>query len=204
MHKRAALRRIALAAIALPALAALGGCDKPAPTAFESVDITGADYAKDFQLTDHDGRRRSLADFKGKAVVVFFGFTQCPDVCPTTMARLAEVKQRLGADGDRLQAIFVSVDPERDTPEILKAYMGNFDPSFLALRPTPEELPAVAKNFKIYYKRVDGSAPDSYTMDHSAGDYIYDPQGRLRLYSRQGTSAESMAKDIGALLKASA
>ena len=204
MHKRAALQRIALAAISLPTLAALAACGKPAPAAFESVDITGADYAKDFQLADHDGKRRSLADFKGKAVVVFFGFTQCPDVCPTTMARLAEVKQRLGADGDRLQAIFVSVDPERDTPEILKAYMGNFDPSFLALRPTPEELPAVAKNFKIYYKRVDGSAPDSYTMDHSAGDYIYDPQGRLRLYSRQGTSAESMAKDIGALLKASA
>ncbi len=204
MHKRAALQRIALAAISLPTLAALGACGKPAPAVFESVDITGADYAKDFQLTDHDGKRRSLADFKGKAVVVFFGFTQCPDVCPTTMARLAEVKQRLGADGDRLQVVFVTVDPERDTPGILKAYMGNFDPSFLALRPTPEELPAVAKNFKIYYKRVDGSAPDSYTMDHSAGDYIYDPQGRLRLYSRQGTTAESLAKDIGALLRASA
>jgi protein SCO1/2 len=205
MHKRALLQRIALATIALPALAALGACGKSAPaTVFESVDITGADYAKDFQLTDHDGKRRSLADFKGKAVVVFFGFTQCPDVCPTTMARLAEVKQRLGADGDRLQVVFVSVDPERDTPAILKAYMGNFDPGFLALRPTPEELPAVAKSFKIYYKKVEGSAPDSYTMDHSAGDYIYDPQGRLRLYSRQGTSAESMAKDIGALLKAPA
>lgn len=203
--QRAVLRRIALALSVPPTLAALAACDRKAPAAaFESVDVTGADYATGFQLADHDGKRRSLADFKGKAVAVFFGFTQCPDVCPTTMARLAEVKQRLGARGDRLQVVFVTVDPERDTPEILKAYMGNFDPSFVALRPTPEELPAVAKSFKIYYKRVDGATPGSYTMDHSAGDYLYDPQGRLRLYARQGTSAESLAKDIAALLDAPA
>jgi len=134
-------------------------------------------------------------------VVVFFGFTQCPDVCPTSMAELAEVKRLLGADGDKLQAIFITLDPERDAPEMLKAYMGNFDPGFLALRPTPEQLPQVAKDFKIYYKKVDGKTKGSYTMDHSAGSYIYDPQGRIRLYNRYGSGAEVLASDIRLLIK---
>ncbi len=172
--------------------------DKPQ---FKSIDLTGADYAKDFALTDQNGKTRSIKDFAGKVVVVFFGFTQCPDVCPTSMADLAGIKKSLGADGDKLQAVFISVDPERDTPDILKAYMGNFDPTFLALRPSAEQLPLIAKDFKIYYKKVEGRTASSYSMDHSAGHYVYDPQGRLRLYNRYGSGAEGLTADIRLLLK---
>lgn len=166
------------------------------------MDVTGADYARDLPLTDHNGQARSLKDFAGKVVVVFFGFTQCPDVCPTSMQELAEVKKALGKDGERLQGIFVTVDPDRDTPEVLKAYMANFDPTFLALRGTPEQLAAVAKDFKIYYKKVEGKTPTSYSMDHSAGSYIYDPAGRLRIYSRYGSGAQALTEDVRALLSA--
>ena len=172
--------------------------DKPQ---FKSIDLTGADYAKDFALSDQNGKTRSIKDFAGKVVVVFFGFTQCPDVCPTSMTDLAGIKKSLGADGDKLQGVFISVDPERDTPEILKAYMGNFDPTFLALRPSAEQLPVVAKDFKIYYKKVEGRTASSYSMDHSAGNYIYDTQGRLRLYNRYGSGAEGLTADIRLLLK---
>lgn len=172
--------------------------DKPQ---FKSIDLTGADYAQGFSLADQDGQVRTLKDFSGKIVVVFFGFTQCPDVCPTSLAELAQVKKLLGPDGDKLQAILVTVDPERDTPELLKAYMGNFDPTFVALRPTLEQLPQVAKDFKIYYKKVDGQTPTSYTMDHSAGSYIFDGKGRIRLYNRYGSGAEALASDIRLLLK---
>lgn len=173
--------------------------DKPQ---FRGIDVTGADYAKDFQLTDFNGQPRRLADFKGKVVVMFFGYTQCPDVCPTTMTELAQVKQKLGADGDKLQALFVSVDPERDTPEVLKAYMASFDPSFLGLYAgSPEQLAALAKDFKVYYKKVDGKSPGSYTMDHTAASYLYDPQGRLRLFSRYGTPVEALTDDVRLLLK---
>ena len=176
------------------------GCapDKPQ---FKSIDLTGADYAQGFSLTDHNGRLRTLKDFAGKIVVVFFGFTQCPDVCPSTMAELAQVKQLLGSDGDKLQAIFITVDPERDTPALLKAYMANFDPTFLALRPTPEQLPQLAKDFKVYYKKVEGRTGGSYSMDHSAGSYIFDGNGRIRLYNRYGAGAEVLASDIRLLLK---
>ena len=172
--------------------------DKPQ---FKSIDLTGADYAKGFALADHNGAQRTLADFKGKVVVVFFGFTQCPDVCPTALADLAEVKRLLGPQGDKLQGLFVSVDPERDTPEVLKAYMTNFDPGFLALRPTAEQLPEVAKAFKIFYKKVEGPTPTSYTMEHSAGSYVFDPQGRVRLYTRQAVGAQGLAEDLALLLK---
>jgi len=164
------------------------------------VDVTGAEYARDIPLTDHNGQPRHIKDFAGKVVVVFFGYTQCPDVCPTSMQELAEVKQMLGKDGDRLQGIFVTVDPERDTPEVLKAYMANFDPSFLALYGSPEQLAAVAKDFKIYYKKVDGKTPTSYTMDHSAGSYVYDTAGRLRVYNRYGSGAQALASDVKTLL----
>lgn len=164
------------------------------------MDITGAEYARDFPLPDQNGKPRSLKDFAGKVVVVFFGYTQCPDVCPTSMVELAEVKRSLGADSDRLQGIFITVDPERDTPEVLRAYMANFDPGFLALRGSPEQLAAVAKDFKVYYKKVDGQTPTSYTMDHSAGSYVYDPQGRLRVYNRYGSGAQALAADVQALL----
>jgi len=177
----------------------LAACTPNKP-AFKSIDLTGADYAKDFSLPDQFGKTRSIRDFAGKVVVVFFGFTQCADVCPTSMVELAGIKKSLGADGDKLQAVFVSVDPERDTAEILKSYMGNFDPTFLALLPSAEQLPAVAKDFKMYYKKVDGRTATSYSIDHSAGNYIYDPQGRLRLFSRYGSGAEGLTQDIKLLL----
>ena len=179
----------------------LAGCSEPKK--FISTDLSMVDWGKDFSLTDHNGQPRRLADFKGKAVVLFFGYTQCPDVCPTSMAELAEVKKLLGPDGDKLQGIFVTVDPERDKAEMLKAYMTNFDPSFLALIPTPEQLTATAKDFKVYYKRVEGKTPTSYTMDHSAGSYMYDPQGRLRLYNRYASGAPALAADVKLLLKGS-
>ena len=200
-RRRAAKTLADLAALSL-ASAWLTGCTPDKPQ-FKSIDLTGADYAQGFSLLDHNGQLRTIKDFAGKVVVVFFGFTQCPDVCPTSMAELAEVKRLLGADGDKLQAIFITVDPDRDTPELLKAYMGNFDPGFLALRPTPEQLPQVAKDFKIYYKKVDGQTKGSYTMDHSAGSYIYDPKGRIRLYNRYGSGAEVLASDIRLLIKTS-
>ena len=178
----------------------LTACSPEKPQ-FKSIDLTGADYAKDFALPDQNGQARSIKDFAGKVVVVFFGFTQCPDVCPTSMVELAAIKKSLGADSDKLQAIFITVDPERDTPEILKAYMGNFDPTFLALRPSMEQLPVIAKDFKIYYKKVDGKTPTSYSMDHSAGSYVYDPKGRLRLYYRYGSGAEALTQDVQLLLK---
>ncbi len=189
-----------LLTLGLMTLASLAACspDKPA---FRGVDITGADYAKDFALPDQNGQMRTLKDFSGKAVVVFFGYTQCPDVCPTTLQELQQVKQLLAAEGDRLQVIFVTVDPERDTAELLKAYMANFDPGFVALRPAPEQLQAVLKDFKIYAKKVEGKTASSYTMDHSAQSYIYDPKGRLRLYSRYGSGAQAMADDLRLLLK---
>ena len=192
-------RRHAL--ISLIAAGALAACGERKPQ-FTAVDLTGADYAKDFQLPDTEGKVRSLQDFRGKAVVVFFGFTQCPDVCPTTLAEIAQAKQLLGPDGAKVQGIFITVDPERDTPEVLKAYMANFGPDFIALRGTPEQTAAVAKDFKVYYKKVDGKTPGSYTMDHSAASFVYDPQGRLRLYARYGSGPQALANDLKQLLQA--
>lgn len=207
MHKRNALKLIAVGAGWAGAAGLFGlslsGCSESKPT-FNAVDLTGAEYARDFKLTDMNGQVRTLGDFKGKVVVVFFGYAQCPDVCPTTMTEMAQVKQKLGKDGDKLQVVFITVDPERDTPEIMKAYMGAFDPGFVALIPTPEQLAAVAKDFKVYYKKVDGKTPTSYSMDHSAAQYIYDPQGRLRLYARYGAGVDPMVADIKALLASSA
>ncbi|WP_140633221.1 SCO family protein [Methylibium rhizosphaerae] len=191
---------------ALGALAALAGCkpmggsDGP-KGAFKAVDITGADYAKDFSLPDVDGKVRTIADFKGKAVLVFFGFAQCPDVCPTTMAELAQVKKQLGADGERIQGVFITVDPERDTPEVLKGYVQNFDPSFVALRGTPEQTLAAAKAFKIFYEKVPGKTPGSYTVNHTAASYVFDPQGRVRLYVRYGSGPDALAADFRQLLQ---
>ncbi len=180
----------------------LGACSDGGKPSFSAIDLTGADYAKDFALTDHNGQARTLKDFQGKIVVMFFGYTQCPDVCPTSLTELAAVKKLLDKDGDKVQGLFVTVDPERDTPGIMKSYMANFDPTFLALyAATPEKLAAVAKDYKVYYKRVDGKTPTSYTMDHSAGMYIYDTQGRLRLYSRYGSGAGALVSDIKLLLQ---
>lgn len=195
------LQRRSVMRLGLGAAALLLAACKPNKLSFSSVDVTGADYGKSFELSDHNGQVRHLTDFAGKVLVMFFGYTQCPDVCPATMIELAQVKKLLGADGDRLQALFVTLDPERDTPELLQAYMVNFDPMFLALRPTPEQLPVLAKDFKIYYKKVAGKTADSYTMDHSAGSYIFDTKGQIRLFTRYGSGAPVLAADIALLLK---
>ena len=200
MNTRQTLQRLA-ACVLLAAAALLSACSESKPS-FTSVDVTGADYAKGFEVSDHNGQVRHLTDFAGKVVVMFFGYTQCPDVCPTTMADMAEIKKSLGKDGERLQVLFVTVDPERDTPELLKAYMQNFDPSFVALVPTLQQLPKLTADFKIYYKKVDGATPTSYSMDHSAGSYVFDAKGQLRLFTRYGSPREALAKDLETLLKA--
>ncbi len=185
---------------------AMAGCDQVKSLLgvdahrFHAIDITGAQYARNFALSDAQGRERTLADFKGKVVAIFFGFTQCPDVCPTALLELAQVKQALGAQGDRLQGVFITVDPERDTPEVLKAYVQAFDPSFVALRGSPEQTAAVAREFKVYYSKVPGKTPDSYTMDHTAGLYVFDAQGRVRLFARHGLGAQALTEDIRWLL----
>ena len=199
--KRNAIKIIAKGVAFTCAIGILTACSVDEKPQFKSIDLTGADYAKDFTLPDQYGQVRSIKDFAGKVVVVFFGFTQCPDVCPTSMAELASIKKQLGADGDKLQAIFITVDPERDKPELLKAYMVNFDPTFLALRPSLDKRPEVAKDFKIYYKKVEGKTPGSYSLDHSAGSYVYDTKGRVRLYNRYGGGTEGLASDIRLLLK---
>ena len=186
--------------LALAVAAALTGCDRASAPSFKAIDITGADYARDLSLSDPEGKRRSLAEFKGRVAVVFFGFTQCPDVCPTTLVELAAVKKQLGADGDKVQGIFVTVDPERDTPELLKAYVDNFGAGFIALRGTPEETLAAAKHFKVFYAKVPGKTDTSYTIDHTAGSYLFDPQGRVRLFTRHGTGPEALAHDLKILL----
>jgi protein SCO1 len=190
-------RRHLVAALAL-ASGLLAACTESKPQ-YKAIDLTGADYAKDFQLPDTSGQVRTLKDFRGKLVVVFFGYTQCPDVCPTTMSELAEARKLLGPDGDKVQGVFITIDPERDTPEVLKAYMANFDPSFVALRGSAEQLAATAKEFKVYYKKAEGQQ-GAYTMDHTAASYVFDTQGRLRLYTRYGTGPQALASDLKLLL----
>ena len=185
----------------------LSACDKagvnpmePPKLKFNAVDITGADYGKDLNLPDTAGKKRSLAEFKGKVVVVFFGFTQCPDVCPTTMAQLAELRRKLGPDGDKLQGIFVSIDPERDTPEVLAEYIKALDPSFVALRGSLDELSQAARDFKVFYQKVPTADGKSYTMDHTAGSFVFDPQGRVRLFVRYGMTLPQLEGDVRQLM----
>lgn len=170
---------------------------------FKNIDITGSTaFGKDLSLIDPDGKVRTLADFKGKVVVMFFGYTQCPDICPTTLTEMQQVMTLLGPQSDKVQVLFVTVDPERDTAAILKQYVPSFDPRFLGLRPADEAaLEKVAKDFKIYYKKVPGTSPGSYTMDHTAGSYAFDPQGRLRLYIKHAQGPETLAHDLKELLK---
>jgi protein SCO1/2 len=181
-------------------LGLLAGCTDNKPQV-ASIDVTGAEFGKNFELTDHNGQVRTLKDFAGKIVVLFVGYTQCPDVCPTTMTELVEVRKLLGADGQKVQALFVTIDPARDTPEVLKNYMANFDPSFLALYTSPDKLTAFAKDFKVYYKKVNGKTPTSYVMEHTAFSYIYDTSGKLRLSARYGLGAPAIAADIKLLLR---
>lgn len=202
LRRRSLISMCCAALIGATLAGGLGGCD--AGPRFKGVDITGADYAKALGLPDVNGQIRELADFRGKVLVVFFGYVQCPDVCPTTLTEIAAVKQQLGADGARVQALFVSVDPERDTPEILKNYMASFGPDFVALRGTPEQTLALAKSFKVFYAKVPGKTEGSYTVDHTAGSYLFDPQGRVRVFSRYGASAEDLTHDLKVLLAQSA
>ena len=184
--------------------AILFGCDKPvggvAKAAFRGIDITGAEYARTLAMNDQNGEPRSLEQFKGKVSVVFFGYTQCPDVCPATMAELAQIKKSLGKDGERVQGIFVTVDPQRDTQEILKNYMASFDPSFVALRGTAEQTKAAAKEFKVFYAITPGKTESSYTVDHTAGSFVFDTRGKVRLFVRYGGGSEALAADLKALL----
>lgn len=199
MQRRLALKKIAAGALLTGAVLGFSACS-PGKASFHATDITGADYAKDFALVDFDGKPRTLADFKGKVVVVFFGYTQCPDVCPTTMTELAQVKRSLGADGARVVGVFISVDPERDTGELLKAYMANFGADFVGLRGTPEQIAQAAKEFKVFFAKVPGKTETSYTVDHTAGSYVFDAQGRIRLFTRYGSGAKALADDLKLLL----
>jgi len=189
--------RSSLAALLVLGLAA---CDGASPK-FRSTDITGVDYGRSLELTDHAGKARRLEDFRGKAVVVFFGFTHCPDVCPTTLADAAQAMRQLGPDADRVQVLFVSVDPERDTQEALAKYVPAFDARFLGLRGDLEATRRATKEFKVYFEKRPGKTPDDYSVDHSAQSYVLDPQGRLRLFVRHDRLAEDLAPDLQVLLK---
>ena len=194
------LRRLLLVLAAAGALA-ISGCERAAPPHhFNAIDLTGARYAQGFNLPDFDGKPRTLADFKGKVAVVFFGYTQCPDACPTTMAELAGILKTLGPDAARIQVVFISVDPSRDNPALLKNYVTNFRPDFLALRGDEAQTRAIIKDFKLIVEKVPGKTPDSYTIDHTAGTYVFDPQGRVRLFASQSLDPALLTDDLKALL----
>lgn len=189
-------------AVLLLAATVLAACDRPQATPrFHATEVNNPQFARDFRLKDPEGRERSLADWRGQVVLIFFGYTQCPDVCPTALSRAARVMELLGSDAARVQVLFVTVDPERDTPELLREYVPAFHPSFLGLRTSPEDTPAVAKEFRVFYKINPGSTPSTYTIDHSVTTYAYDPEGRLRLAIGHDASPEFMAEDIRALLQ---
>jgi len=191
---------IRILALSLMTLVLLACSPKPE---FKNIDITGANgFGSDFSLLDVDGKTRTLADFKGKVVVMFFGYTQCPDVCPTTLTEMQQAMTLLGPQADQVQVLFVTVDPARDTAVILKQYVPSFDPRFMGLRPADEAaLEKVTKDFKIYYKKVPGLSPGSYTIDHTAGSYVFDPAGHLRLYIKHAQGPETLAHDLKELLK---
>jgi protein SCO1/2 len=191
-------RRLILVSVLL--VSGLAACTNPAEK-FINTDLTGLDYAQDFALTDQNGKARTLADFKGKAVVVFFGYTQCPDVCPTTMAEMADVMKQLGDLANQVQVLFVTVDPERDTQALLAAYVPNFDKRFLGLYGDQAATEKVAKDFKVFYQKVPGKTASSYSVDHTAGSYVFDKQGRIRLFLRHGQGAEPITHDLKILLK---
>ena len=183
----------------LLAAALVAACGRSG-SAFRSTDITGAEWARELSLTDHTGKSRTLADFRGKVVVVFFGYMQCPDVCPTTLAELKSVVEGLGEDGKRVQVLFVTVDPERDTQALLSQYVPAFHPSFIGLHGNADQLARTAKEFKVFFQKVPGSRPDNYSVDHTAGNYVFDPDGRIRLFANHGRVG-MLAGDIRTLLK---
>ncbi len=197
LNRRDALSRAAVSV----ALLALSGCERRSAEApFQSIDVSGAEWGRDFRLQDADGRTVQLADFRGRCVLLFFGFTRCPDVCPTALSRAAAVMQRLGAQATKLQVIFVTVDPERDTPAVLREYTRAFHPSFIGLYADLATTASTAKAFKVFYQKVPTGG--SYTMDHTATSYVFDPTGRLRLAVRHEQDAASLAADVARLLEA--
>ncbi|WJF89978.1 SCO family protein [Paraburkholderia bonniea] len=202
MFRFARAARVALMACALGGALLVAGCDKDAP-AFKNVDITGnKQFGTDFSLPDSNGKMRTLADFKGQVVVLFFGYTHCPDVCPTTLAELSQALQELGPEAaKRVQVLFVTVDPARDTPALMGQYTSAFNPSFIGLRPADEaQLAKITKDFRVYYAKVPGQTPDNYTMDHTAASYVFDPEGRLRLFARDGQGPALWVHDLKLLL----
>lgn len=191
--------RILIAAVLALALTAC----KPAPDVpvFQATDITGADFARDFKLTDHNGQPRTLASFKGKIVAIFFGYTHCPDVCPTTLSDFAAALKQLGPLADQVQVLFVTVDPQRDTPELLKVFVPAFDPRFLGMTTDAVSLKALAQEYKVIYQKTSVKGVDNYLIDHSAGTYVYDADGRLRLLMPYGSSPDLIARDLKTLLE---
>ncbi|MEG2031872.1 MAG: SCO family protein [Janthinobacterium sp.] len=188
--------------LAAALVAVLAGCGKPAATklAFKNTDVTGLGYAREFALTDHTGQPRTLADYKGKLVLMFFGYTQCPDVCPTTMADMAQVMREMGPQADQVQVLFVTVDPERDTQALLAQYVPAFDKRFVGLYGDAAATAKVAKEFKVYYAKVEGETDSSYTVDHTAGTYVFDREGKIRLFVRHGEKPAAIAHDLKLLL----
>jgi protein SCO1/2 len=192
--------RIAFAAALFAALLLIGGCGKKDGPQFRATDITGADFARTLELTGHDGKPRTLADFQGKVVVVFFGFVHCPDVCPTTLARFATVMKALGPDAERVQVLLVTVDPARDTADVLAKYVTAFNPTFLGLTGDAAAIERTTKEFRVIYQRQPGQTPDTYTVDHSSGVYVFDPKGRVRLFVSGAQDAAVLEHDIRLLL----
>ena len=181
----------------------LAGCQPAPPPAFQATDITGAEFARNFKLTDHNGAVRTLADFKGKVVAVFFGYIHCPDVCPTTLSDFSAALKQLGPQADQVQVIFVTLDPHRDTPNLLKQFVPAFNPDFLGMYTDTEGLKQLAHEYKVVYQKTSVKGADDYLVDHSAGTYIYDPQGRLRLLMPYGSSPETIVHDLKILLTSS-
>lgn len=196
LRRRFAIRSAGLAALAL----ALSSCGSKAER-FLATDITGADWGRDFRLTDHTGRPRTLADFRGKVVMLFFGYTHCPDECPTTLAKMARAVDRLGKDGKRVQGLFVTVDPKRDTQDVLAKYVLAFYPGFIGLRGSESEVARTAKEFKVFFAPERPEDSGLYTVDHSAAIFVFDPQGRLRLLMNGDTGVEAMVHDLRLLLQ---
>jgi protein SCO1/2 len=189
-----------IVATVLAVLFVVAACTQKNAPSFESADITGADWGRELSLTAHDGNPRTLKDFNGKVVLVFFGFVHCPDVCPTTMVKYQSVLKAIGPDADKVQVLLVTVDPERDTAEVLKPYVTGFNPTFLGLTGSADDIARTAKEFKVIYQKQPGKTPNTYTVDHSSGTYVFDQKGRLRLFAAGSQDAKALEHDVRLLL----
>lgn len=195
-----ATRRAALCVLAAAALSSMLAACGNSESAFKGSDITGTHLGKDVAMVDQDGHPRKLTDFAGKVLVVFFGYTQCPDVCPTSLAELAQVNKALGPDASRVQVVMISVDPERDTPDVMKQYVTAFDPGFIGLTGSPDQVKQAATSFKAYYAKVPSKDGKDYSMDHSAPFYLLDGKGEARVLAGNTIGADALVHDIRALL----